>query len=280
VFATLKRVSGSGGGRLPEWLATHPDPERRIERTEERIAKTHAGGGTVATDTYLGAIDGITFGADPRQGFFQGDRYLHPELQFVVNLPAGWQRANLRQAVVAASPDQDAMVQISGTTFTDPAQALQKFTTQEGVRTMGAPGRVSSALPSAAQAFAANTQDGELAGVVSFIAHRGHVYQVLELSVPAKLSAYAPAFQQVPASFAPLTDPAALAAQPGKLQVLAVPRPMTLAQLYQERPTTSSLETIALINQMQPDTGLAAGQKVKWVIGGMREQPAVSLASP
>jgi predicted Zn-dependent protease len=280
VFETLKRASGGGGGRLPEWLATHPDPDRRIEKTQARIAQAGAAGGKVAGEEYLRAIDGITFGVDPRQGFFQGDRYLHPELQFTVTMPGGWQRANLRQAVIAVSPDQDGVVQITGTNFTDPNQALQQFNAQQGVRPMGAPGRVSSSLPSVAQQFAATTDQGEIAGVAAFVAHRGHVYQVLEFAVPAKLSAYAAAFTQVPASFAPLTDPAALAVKPARLQVLSVPAPQTLAQLYQSHPTTTSLETIALVNQMQPGTQLAAGQKVKWVTGGMKEQTAVSLASP
>jgi predicted Zn-dependent protease len=279
VFETLKRVSGTGGGRLPQWLATHPDPENRIEHVDRMLAQAGAAGGTVASDQYLRAIDGITFGADPRQGFFQGDRYLHPELQFTVNLPAGWKHANLRQAVIAASPDQDGIVQISGTTFTDPAQALQQFTAQQGVNVIGAPGRVSNTLPSAAQQFSATTEQGELAGMVAFIAHKGHVYQVLELAAPAKLSAYAPIFSQVPATFAQLTDQSALAVQAGRVQVLTAPRALTLGQLYQERPSTASVETIALINQMEPGTPLAAGQKVKWVVGGMKEQP-ISLATP
>jgi len=294
VFATLKRVSGAGAGRLPEWLATHPDPERRIERTQDRIAKSGASGGTVATEQYLRSIEGMTFGPDPRQGFFQGDRFLHPDLQFAVTMPPGWQHANLRQAVIAASPDQDGIVQISGTTFKDPGQALQEFSAQQGVKMMGAPGRASSTLPSAAQAFAATTEQGELAGLVAFIGHNGHVYQVLELAAPAKLGAYAPAFQQVPASFAPLTDATALAVRAAKVQAMTAPRPMTLGQLYQERPATASLETIALINQMQPGTALSAGQRVKWVMGGMKEPgqppppqgapppppPPVSLVSP
>jgi hypothetical protein len=43
---------------------------------------------------------------------------------------------------------------------------------------------------------------------------------------------------------------------------------MTQADLYQQRPSTAPLETIALINQMQPTTALVAGQKLKWVSGG------------
>jgi predicted Zn-dependent protease len=168
-------------------------------------------------------------------------------------------------------------VQITTTSFSDPAQALQKFNTQQGVTPVGAPGRASTTLPSVAQQFTARTDEGELAGAAAFVSHQGHVYQILELTTPERLVGYAPSFMEVPASFAELTDPAALAVRAARLQVFTVPRPMTLAQLAQERPASVPVETLALINQVQPSATLAAGQKVKWVVGGTKEQP-VSMA--
>ena len=277
VFDTLKRVSAGAPGRLPEWLSTHPDPEHRIEKTEARLAKLGVNGGAVASEEYLRAIDGITFGPDPRQGFFQGDRFLQPDLHFTVTFPQGWQHTNLKEAVVAASPQQDAIVQITLTKFSDPAQALQQFTAQQGVQAVGAPGRVSTALPSAAQQFTASTDQGELADVAAFVDHEGKVYQILELTSPDKLSGFGPLFTQVPASFSQLTDPAALAVRAAKVQVLTAPGAMTLAQLAQQRPASVPVETLALINQMQPSTALAAGQKVKWVVGGTKEAQPVSM---
>jgi predicted Zn-dependent protease len=277
VFQTLERVSANAPGRLPEWLSTHPDPEHRVEKTNARILQQGLTGGTVASDQYLQAIDGITFGPDPRQGFFQGDRFLHPDLRFTVTFPPGWQHSNLKEAVVAVSPQQDALVQITTTQFKDPAQGLQQFMSQQGVSPVGSPSRASSKLPSAAQQFTARGEQGELAGAAVFVGHEGRVYQIVELTTPDKLGGFAPAFTDVPASFAELTDPGALAARAAKVQVFSVPRPMTLAQLAQERPASVPVETLALINQIQPTTALTAGQKVKWVVGGTKEQP-VSMA--
>jgi hypothetical protein len=63
------------------------------------------------------------------------------------------------------------------------------------------------------------------------------------------------------------------------VQVFSVPRPMTLTQLAQERPASVPVATLALINQVEPGTTLAAGQKVKWVVGGSKEaQQPVSMA--
>jgi hypothetical protein len=43
-------------------------------------------------------------------------------------------------------------------------------------------------------------------------------------------------------------------------------------------PQQVPVETLALINQMQPDAALAAGQTVKWVVGGTKGPQPVSMA--
>jgi predicted Zn-dependent protease len=272
VFATLKRVSDEGqGSRVPEWLATHPDPENRVEKTEARLKKLPIQGPlAVNTEPYLKVIDGMEFGPDPRQGFFRGQRFLHPGLAFTVTFPAGWQRANLKEAVTAVSPDQDAIMQITVAKGSDPQQALTTFLSQPGVQA-GHTGRTGSGLPSAAGEFAAETEQGALAGVVAFISNRGKLYQVLTATAAAQLAQYAPAFTAVSASFAPLTDPAVLGVQPARLHVLRAPRTMTLAELYRERPPSVPLATVAVVNQMEPGTTLQAGAPVKWVSGGTPE---------
>jgi predicted Zn-dependent protease len=270
VFETLERVGEKSQGKLPEWLSTHPYPEHRVQKTEQRIAQQNLTGshGAVNADVYNQMINGITFGPNPREGFFDGDRFLHPDMKFTVTFPSGWQHANTKEAVMAASPDEDGAIQITMAKGTDPAQTLQAFFSQEGVKNLGA-APVRGRFPTAAAQFSATTEQGEVSGIVTMIGYQGKVFQFLAITPPAKLATYATTFMQVPASFNQLTDPAALNAQPGKLQVERAPRAMTLAQLYQERAPSVPLDTIALINQMQPGTQLAAGQPVKIVRGGM-----------
>ncbi|MEZ4586851.1 MAG: M48 family metallopeptidase [Gemmatimonadales bacterium] len=107
MFAMLQRVSstGGGGGRLPQWLSTHPDPENRITKTDERLA-------TVTVDLsskrlnasgFLQQLDGVVFGENPRQGFFEGSRFNHPDLAFRLDFPDGWQTQNQPSAVVGGA---------------------------------------------------------------------------------------------------------------------------------------------------------------------------------
>src|SRR5947199_106687 len=121
VFEMLDRVSqAQGGGRVPQWLATHPNPENRRGRIEQEIAagpQTFAGT-AVNRESYLQRLDGLVFGANPREGYFKGSQFFHPELRIRMTFPDGWTMSNGKEAVVAVSPQQDAMVEVA------PAQRL------------------------------------------------------------------------------------------------------------------------------------------------------------
>src|SRR3954471_13601976 len=71
VFATLDRLSQTaGGGKLPEWLATHPNPGNRIAHIEKMLDTLHRdpSKGMVNRDQYLQHVQGMVYGEDPRQG--------------------------------------------------------------------------------------------------------------------------------------------------------------------------------------------------------------------
>src|SRR5216110_1818156 len=71
VFEMLTRVSeAQPGGRVPEWLATHPNPENRRERIEQEIAALPRdfSGVAVSRDAYLQRLDDLVFGNNPREG--------------------------------------------------------------------------------------------------------------------------------------------------------------------------------------------------------------------
>ena len=115
VFTTLGRLSAASGARIPEWQSTHPDPGNRVQRAEQRLAKVPPAELTATTvnrDGYLRLLDGMVFGENPRQGYFRGQRFLHPDLRFELTFPAGWKTANLPDAVVAQSADGAAQLQL------------------------------------------------------------------------------------------------------------------------------------------------------------------------
>ena len=68
-------------------------------------------------------------------------------------------------------------------------------------------------------------------------------------------------------SFHALTDPAALNVQPQRVTLVTLDRRTTIEGLARQRPSPVSAATLALLNQVEPETPLDAGRLVKWVVG-------------
>jgi predicted Zn-dependent protease len=273
VFETLNRASqvGGEGGRLPEWLSTHPNPENRVKRTEERLDTLHASlaNAIVNRDEYLGQIDGLAYGEDPRQGFFEGAMFYHPDMRFQLRFPEGWKAQNTPSAVVAISPKEDAIIQLGLAGDASPREAASQFLSQEGVKAGNGSTSSINGNPAATSYFQAQTQQGVIEGIVSFISYGGKTFGLLGYTAQGNLQAYDGEFQETIRSFDQLRNSAALSAKPAVLQLVRVPSQMTLAQFNQEHPSTISIEELAIINELAgPETMVPRGRTLKRVVGG------------
>ncbi|HET9383866.1 MAG TPA: M48 family metallopeptidase, partial [Gemmatimonadales bacterium] len=115
VMRLLDKLSSESGGRLPEWLATHPDPGNRVEHINQLVAKSQTDftGATVNRAGFERRLDGIMFGMNPREGFFKGGVFYHPDLRFSMMFPSGWRVMNSKQAVAGQSSQQDAIIELT-----------------------------------------------------------------------------------------------------------------------------------------------------------------------
>jgi predicted Zn-dependent protease len=274
VFETLNRASqlgGGGGGRLPEWLSTHPNPENRVIRTEERLdtLKRPLANSVVDRDEYLQQIQGLTFGQDPRQGFFEEGMFYHPQMRFQLQFPQGWQTQNTPSAVVAVSPKQDAMIQLGLAGKTAPREAAAQFLSQQGVQAGDASTSSINGNQAATSYFQAQTQQGVVEGIVSFISYGGQTFGLMGYTPQGGLRAYDDEFQDAIRSFEQLQNQAALSVQPHKIELVRAPRQMTLAEFNQAYPSGTSIEELAVINALEgPDAVIPRGRVMKRVTGG------------
>jgi predicted Zn-dependent protease len=269
VYAMLGRVStASGGDRLPTWLSTHPDPENREQTIKDRIVEMGASGGTIGRDDYLRRLDGMVFGANPREGFFREQLFLHPDFRFQLEFPRGWKTVNLKTAVAGQSPNEDAIVQLTLADAPSAPAAADAFLAQQGVQGTSAQLTAVNGLTAARVAFRATTEQGTLRGLGTFIEYDGNVYQLLGFTPESRWSTYERLFGQSHGSFGILTDATALAVQPLRLSIVRLDRAMTIEQFHQRYPSQAPVETIALINGVQTNTTLSRGTRVKRVVGG------------
>ena len=270
VMAMLDGVSKSeGGGRIPEWLSTHPNPGNRKESIQNQVARMNIDfeKSMVNRDRYLEMIDGIVFGHNPREGFFRKNVFYQPDLEFLYVFPDGWKTSNMKQAVIAVSPLEDAVVQITLSMETSERVAADKFFTQKGITAENVKRGEIHRQPAVTGSFRVQTEQGVLSGMVAFISYNGNVYQILGYSSLTNWAAYTQIVEKSLLSFDRLTDPDILAVQPMRIRIVTLENDMTIEEFASVHPSPVSLETLALINQVKKDTVLTAGQKVKQVIG-------------
>ncbi|MGI9628822.1 MAG: M48 family metalloprotease [Longimicrobiales bacterium] len=274
VMAMLQSTSPSAADMgIPTWMLSHPDPGNRIQANEERLAADRAAGVDYSgyadnRDSFLDMLDGMVFGADPNQGYFIEQRFLHPGLEFEITFPAGWGTQNGSQAVQAGSPDQDAIMGLTFANAETARAAMDGFRGQEGVT----PGRETRWRDSGIEAlmtdFTATTEQGELAGTVMFAEYGGAVYQIMGYGPAASWSGPRAQVRASLDSFARLSDRRLLDVAPHRIEIVTVPASMSFTQFTNRYPSTVDVETVALVNQLDSSARLSRGDKVKRITGG------------
>jgi predicted Zn-dependent protease len=277
MFRTLGRVSARAGQRLPEWASTHPDPGNRVAKTEQRIDSLAGTGRDPAAlkeneAQFVTMLDGMTYGQDPRKGFFRGSTFYHPELRFQFAFPEGWKTVNLPSQVVAQSPEGSQALQLQMGEGS-PQQAATKFFQQEGLRAGQVTRGTVNGLETVTGDFTAQLQDGTpIGGVAGFLAYGGRTYALIGLA--GQGGSVSEQFGATLRSFRPLTDPSILNARPATVRSVRLPREMTVQQFNKQYPSTITLEEVALINGVDgPTSTLAAGRVAKQVRGGFGAEP-------
>lgn len=269
VMAMLDKIEKQSGAKLPAWLETHPDPGNRIQHINAVIAQTKQDftGATVNRDSYERRLDGMMFGMNPREGFFRGATFYHPDLRFKMDFPDGWQTQNSKSAVAAMSPQQDAIIELTLAQGSNVDQAAQAFLSSQGVQAGQLTRGNINGLSAEQAPFAASTQSGTVEGHAIFVQYGSNIYRLLAYSPQANWSAYQGVAQRALSSFGPVNDPSILNLQPQHVSLITLDRRTTIAELAQQRPSPVSPATLALINQVETDTPLEAGRIVKWVVG-------------
>ena len=96
-------------------FATHPDNDTRLQQVVGE-ANRLKGGQITRGNNHLGflhQLQGLTYGPSARQGIVRGNHFYHRELDFGLDLPAGWQVDNLPDALIVSAPGEVAALQVT-----------------------------------------------------------------------------------------------------------------------------------------------------------------------
>jgi predicted Zn-dependent protease len=110
MLTTLGRIEEASDSKgVPNWLATHPPADDRVQRVQAAVREAEVGAQattkfTTDRDGYQKRVDGMVWGDNPDQGIVRASSFLHKGLRFAFDFPDGWTIENGQSQVAAKEP--------------------------------------------------------------------------------------------------------------------------------------------------------------------------------
>lgn len=268
-FTSLKRISEKSGQSIPTMLSTHPDPGERednIPRYAERWSEEGFDQTKLNKDRYLEILDGMVFGENPRNGYVEGEEFVHPDLEFRFPVPENWQAINQPSQVVLVGPSEEAIILFTIDSESQTAQSsVQSFIAQEGI-TVNSQEETQSG--DRHPAYMANVtvaqEEGDLRAIIYAVEFEDNVYRFISYTTTDRFETYADQLQGVPANFDRLTDEEILNINPVRLELVQAGRTDSFRSFLPDQlPMDITDEDVAIINQVQLDDTIEEGTTLK-----------------
>ena len=253
--------------RQRTWFDSHPStPKRVAEAAAREVAATPA-----STDPsgYLTRLDGLPLGVNPAEGVFEGQRFLHPELDFTLLFPEGWKTANSRRAVGAYLEDGGAQIALEfDDGGKDAREAANAFIANLREKTRVDVAKIEKLERAGAPAVRAHMLVGvgwgsSVAVDATWLVHGEHVYRISGVVQESYGAEHSALFGEVGESFASLSAGQRAGIHATRLRLREARAGETLAALGERVGNQWSVEETAAANGIAVEAPLSAGQRVK-----------------
>ena len=266
---SIAGAKDQGGGM--DLLSTHPRTAERVRRTLASARLARVDKPMVEREVYLGKIDGILFGDDPKQGFVRGQSFIHPELGIRFEAPPGFHVLNGQSQVLARGP-QGAVVRF------DRERVESSLTTERYLREKWANNqplddvRAIDVNGLSAHSGRARLESGGQSIDLRLVAIRAGadtIYRFMLATPPDLSSRLDPEFEKTLRSFRRPTPAEAKALQPYHLRIVSPGRADTVEGLANRMPFANlRLERFRVLNGLKAGEGLRDGRLVKIITEG------------
>jgi predicted Zn-dependent protease len=261
----------SGGHALPNFLSTHPLTEKRIQRAIDLMAlsdkKLIQG-----KEDYLKRLDGLVYGMNPRQGYRNGDYFVHPDLGFRMQIPSAWKMQNTPKNVTMAPKDGNAVITLS---VESSDQSLDKYN-QEKLNNFSNVSIHSQHNKPVNQMSACHTffkitnqtekQTQVIEARISSLRYRDMIFTFFAAAEEASLKSYQDDMVATILSFQSVSGSSQQQVKPLGIRMQTINQPQSLRSYLQNQKIEKALwEEIALLNAMKLTDVLRSGQLVKVV---------------
>jgi predicted Zn-dependent protease len=265
-YVTLRRIGDQAGQRIPGFMSTHPDPGDREVRTRElaKAAATGKSGLVIRSRGYVQRLDGVVFGDDPRQGYFEGTRFVHPGLKFEITFPSGWKTQNTRSSVAAGAPDQSGVIQLSTADpkGLSPVEFVQNLALSKKIGSFDGRREAIGGLDAWIGHLAVPQSDGTNADLAAaFLRDGAQMYEILGRNAAGD----EPLFASM-RSFKKTNDPALLDVQPARVRIVTVSKAGPFNEVVAGYgPQEIAIEPLSILDNVEPDESVATGTLLKLV---------------
>ncbi len=260
-----------GAARVPTFFDTHPGARERAASNAARSREIRWKRDPVLGDTrasLLRHIDGLALGQRPEGGIFEGDRFLHPGLDFQVRFPQGWRTTNTNRAVGAVSPRGDAVVFLmadlpAGDARTVAEEFLEKLQEEQRVEVKESKPVKIGRLDAWRMQLEGSSRGGSLSAYVTFIPYGEATWRITGVAPSRVAKQYLGRTLNTMRSFRPLTAKERKSIESMRLRVVTAIPGENLEELGRRTDNAWDASLTGLYNRIFVSHRFAGGELVK-----------------
>lgn len=261
----------TGFSRHATFFDTHPGTTERSAVAAVRASEIRWKRDRSIADpraSLLGRIDGLPVGQRPGAGLFVGDAFLHPELDFYVRFPKGWEKSNTNSVVGAEAPRGQAIVFLMvDVPPGDPRQVAESWAAKANREvaielTESRPVKVGS-IDAWRIEVASGTGAGRVASYVTFIPYGDATWRITGASPSISPERFLRRTLSTARSFRPLTSEERASLETSRLRIAVAEPGEDLAALGRRTANAWNISETATHNGVLPNHRYAGGEQVK-----------------
>jgi predicted Zn-dependent protease len=261
------RIQGRNA-TVPEWASTHPNPASRVQRALQ--VSQGLPGSVTNRDTFLQRIDGLLYGDDPEQGIIEGSRFIHPDLRLSFTAPQGFYMVNSTSAVSINGQGGQGQLTLAPYNGDLASYVRQQFAALGGQNRQLAPQTLErttvNGLPAVYGQARVNNGNSQVdVTVFAYEFAQDRAYHFATITPAGQSNTFTPMFR----SMRRISAEEAAQVIPRRLQVVTVQSGDTVSGFARRMAyDTAQEERFRVLNGLQPNDTLRAGQRVKIVVRG------------
>ena len=259
-----------GNSRLPGFYDTHPATTERVASAGGRARMVNwqrPQGYSEGRTSYLQRLEGLAIGMSGAEGVFQDQRFIHPDLDFTLRFPDGWETTNTHAAVGAVSPAGNAQIVLEGQ---GPGNDAELAASQY----LGSPANANIVVERSLQVPVgkhmgfrvdgkAQAGGGWLPIAITWVARYGVIYRFTAVAAPGALQRYEGAYANLMRSFKSLTPQQKQSVYENRVHIVEAREGEALSDLSRRSNNDWDIQTTAVFNDLFANEPLRGGEAVK-----------------